>query len=367
MDAGQHYSFWERETFLAPCDLIIVGAGITGLSAGLFFKRNCPDARVMVMERGLFPTGASTRNAGFACLGSITEHLSDLEKESESHVKDRIRRRYEGLRLLKKELGEGQMGYDPCGGYELFRSTASFQKATAEMDRFNRWMEEITGQSLVYEARELEGYPMIYNRLEGALHPGRMMQALIRRAVEQDVEIKWGVRVQQIEEEGVRLDDGSLLTASRVLVAANGFSHRLLPDIGITPARGLVLVTNELKQLPWKGTFHHDRGYIYFRNIGSRLLIGGARNVAEEEEETDQFGINSRIERELIRFVSRVLRLQEGWQVEQRWSGIMGFTASKTPILRRVNSHCYVAAGLSGMGVALGMEVGRRAARMIES
>lgn len=359
-------SYWESDSFWGAYDLIVIGAGVVGLSAALFYKNNHPDARVAVLERGFIPQGASTRNAGFACIGSITENMADLEKESEEHIKTRIVRRYKGLKLLKETLGEQTIDYHPCGGYELFTSRQSFDRAAGNINRFNRWMVELLNEQSVFEARELEGFPVIFNRLEGSLHPGKMMQALVRKASAAGVEIKWNTPVTKTTANGVvSLQNGIELNAHHVLFAANGFIPRLLPNLNIRPARGYVFITNILEMMPWKGTFHHDKGYIYFRNIGNRLLIGGARNLAESEEETDRFGTNEIIKNHLMAFVSDVLKLPKRWHIEQEWSGIMGFTPTKTPIVKQLDHYRFIAAGLSGMGIAIGMGIGRDAAKMI--
>ena len=86
-------SYWERALYEQEYDLIVVGAGLTGQSVAHFFKKDHPDSRVLIIERGSFPIGASTRNAGFACIGTIGEHLADLEIESEEKVKTRIKER----------------------------------------------------------------------------------------------------------------------------------------------------------------------------------------------------------------------------------------------------------------------------------
>lgn len=360
-------SFWEQDSFLKPYDLVIIGAGIVGLSSALFYTQNHPQARIAVLERGFLPQGASTRNAGFACVGSIGEHIADMKKDTEENIKKRIVRRYEGLELLKSILGEKEIGYEHCGGYEFFRSQNSFQKFAREIDRFNRWMRELIGEDEVYSADELEGYPVIHNRLEGALHPGKMMQQLAYKVSETGVEIKWNSPVDKINREGeVHMIDGTVLKSEQILVAANGFVRRLIPDLAIKPARGLVIVTDEQKNMPWKGIFHHDKGYIYFRNVGNRLLIGGARNLDKENEETDRFGTNEKIRKHLVQFTSDVLKLKEDWKVAHEWSGIMGFSSTKTPIIKRIDEHRFVAAGLSGMGIAIGMEVGRSAADLLE-
>lgn len=366
MNTNFQFSYWDKETFLKKHDLIVIGAGIVGLSSALFYKRRHSDAKVLVLDKGFIPKGASTRNAGFACVGSITEYMADLEKESEEGIKDRIKNRYEGLNLLKETLGEQAIGYEPCGGYELFTDRQKFEEAAGSIPKFNSWMESLIGEKNVYSTGTLNGYRVIHNRLEGALHPGKMMQRLMDLVQLENIEIKWNAEVRRADSDGsVNLGKGILLHADNVLIAANGFVKKLLPDISISPGRGYVFVTNALNSMPWKGTFHYDRGYIYFRNIGNRLLMGGARNIATVQEATDQFGINEMIKDHLIQFSNEVLKLHDGWQIDVEWSGIMGFTDSKTPVLKKLDEHRHVAAGLSGMGVAIGTKIGKMAAAMM--
>src|SRR6185312_8405304 len=74
------FSYWERTAFVDHADVIIIGSGIVGLSAALHLKRQRPDLKVTVLERGFLPSGASTKNAGFACFGSLSEQLSYLKR-----------------------------------------------------------------------------------------------------------------------------------------------------------------------------------------------------------------------------------------------------------------------------------------------
>lgn len=366
MNTNYQFSYWEKDSFFKPYDLIVVGAGIVGLSSALFYKRQHSGARVMVLDKGFLPEGASTRNAGFACVGSVTEHVADLDIESEDGIKKRIQNRYEGLRLLRSTLGEENIGYEACGGYELFTDGDRFQEAAAYIPRFNMWMKELTGEEQVYKADTIHGYQVISNRLEGALHPGKMMQRYIRLAAGAGIELRWNANVSEVHEDGnIILEKGQHFKAAQILVAANGFVQKLLPALSIYPARGFVFVTNNLADMPWKGTFHHDRGYIYFRNIGKRLLVGGARNIDADEESTSEFGTNEKIKNHLLEFTTSILKLEKGWQVEHEWSGIMGFTESKTPVVQKLDSHRYVAAGLSGMGVAVGTKIGQEASALL--
>ena len=79
-------SHWEADSFFSNIDTLIVGAGIVGLSAALHLRAKFPNRRIVVVDRGPLPIGASTRNAGFACFGSMTELLDDLSNQPEDSV-----------------------------------------------------------------------------------------------------------------------------------------------------------------------------------------------------------------------------------------------------------------------------------------
>jgi len=102
-------SFWEQNSFL-KYDFIIVGSGIVGLSAAANLKEQLPDCSVLVLERGILPSGASTKNAGFACFGSLTEILSDFKTMGEVASLQLIARRWQGLQQLQQRLGAAAIG-----------------------------------------------------------------------------------------------------------------------------------------------------------------------------------------------------------------------------------------------------------------
>ena len=61
-------------------------------------------------------------------------------------------------------------------------------------------------------------------------------------------------------------------------------------------------------------------------------------------------------------FVHTVIKLPAHWEIEREWSGIMGFTETKSPSIEKIGSKTWQVAGLSGMGIALGMALGKKAA-----
>ncbi len=115
-------SYWEKNVWFNGLDLVVVGSGLVGLTTALFYKRRDPGSKVLVVERGLLPYGASTRNAGFACYGSPSELLDDLKQHTENEILERVRQRYLGFEKLLGLLGAEKLGYQATGGHELFRA-----------------------------------------------------------------------------------------------------------------------------------------------------------------------------------------------------------------------------------------------------
>ena len=108
-------SYWERDTWLGKVDYCIVGSGITGLTCALELRERHPGARIRVLEKGVFPQGASTKNAGFACFGSLTEILSDLQTHTGEEVVQLVADRWSGIRRLRTRLAS--IENSPARGY----------------------------------------------------------------------------------------------------------------------------------------------------------------------------------------------------------------------------------------------------------
>ena len=109
----------------------------------------------------------------------------------------------------------------------------------------------------------------------------------------------------------------------QVLICTNAFVKSLLPDLDVLPARGQVLLTEPIEGLKLKGTFHYDEGFYYFRNLGNRVLLGGARNKFFKEEETFSADVSEPVQQELERFLKEIILPGIPYQISQRWSGTM--------------------------------------------
>ena len=99
-----NYSYWEYNEWFKGNDFIIVGSGIVGLNCAIFLKEKYPKSKILILEKGIMPQGASSKNAGFACFGSTSELLNDLNNHSQEEVVELVTKRWEGLQLLRNIL-----------------------------------------------------------------------------------------------------------------------------------------------------------------------------------------------------------------------------------------------------------------------
>lgn len=369
-------SHWEFDTYFRDLDIAVIGGGIVGLNAAWALRRARPDLRVVVFERGSLPYGASTRNAGFACFGSVTEVMDDLERMPEAEVRALMARRYQGLRRLRENLGDDAIGYEPLGGWELIADDATMARCLDFLPTLNAWAAEFTGQPEAYAdgtAHLAEfGFGgtrhLIHNRAEGLVHTGHMMDALMRQAVASGVSLCHGARVERMDEDsdGVELHTQPFgpVRARRAVVCTNGFARQLLPALDVTPARAQVLVTDPIPGLRFRGAFHFDEGYYYFRNVGDQVLFGGARNLDFEGETTTEMVTTGLIQDRLERCLREVIIPGVDFRVQRRWSGIMGLGPTKSPIVQALSGTTVAAVRMGGMGVALGTLAGEEAAAL---
>jgi gamma-glutamylputrescine oxidase len=370
-------SVWEKESFYGPKDIIIIGSGLVGLWSAWHLKKKKPKLNIAIVDRGIIPTGASTRNAGFACFGSLTELVDNIAHDGEDAMLQLLEMRYKGLQRIRKTFRESDIDFDYCGGYELITNQYEKKDLKQHIENLNGLLKDITGKKKTFRFADdkiakfgLHNVThLIENKLEGQLHSGKLCQQLMLAVQSMGVII-----LNNIEITGIQNNNGSMvlgtdphvpLQAEQVLVCTNAFARQLLSNIHVKPARGQVLVTSPIEGLPLKGTFHYDEGFYYFRNLGNRVLLGGARNKAFEEETTTTMTITDTIQKELEQFLARYILRDREYTITDRWSGIMGMGNEKMPIVKEVSPQLFCAVRMSGMGVALAPVIGEQIADMM--
>ena len=371
-------SYWEK-TEMLEVDLLVLGGGITGMFCALTYRKQYPNARIAILERGLFPSGASTKNAGFACFGSLTELIEDSETMGMEPMMDLVKLRIEGLALLRETLSDDAMEYQKYGGYELFFE--SHPKVFEKIDEVNTRLYNIFNQ-LIYSKKNnkiksfgldtKKVHHLIENPFEGQIHTAKMMAALKSLVVQNHISFYTQTEVKgydfnpSINLLEVEIKEQRFKFQTRKLaLCTNAFTKHFYEETDLQPGRGMILVTKPIKNLQIKGAFHYNSGYYYFRNIEDRVLLGGGRELDFDSETTTAFGINPIIKEKLNSDLRSFILPEQDFEIEMEWSGIMAFGTNKVPLIRKLDHHVAMGVRLGGMGIAIGSKVGQATAKLL--
>lgn len=376
------FTFWDRDLlFPHPCDVAIIGGGFTGLSAAITIKRYRPTWHVVVIESEATGTLASARNAGFLCLGSPTELLRDIQNHGLPVVEEVLRCKIQGASLLLHYLKKTKLTYKKSVGYEFFSS--DFPEPVGLDDH----LETLNG--LMRAAGAPAHYFTYLNQAprawcpaahqpswvkmdwEGQIHPAAAVARLRLQFLNLGGVISTHHRIESIDIlPGYVLLQSALGTvqARQLLLANNAFVSQLIKSVKVDAHRAQVMITEPLNQLPFRGNVHFREGYLYARDVGQRLLIGGGRFLDFKGEQTDRLGTTDGIQSYLREQLSKLTAIHiDDLHVADQWSGIMGFTPAQLHPILEVKYHgkIVVAAGMNGMGTALGPYTGKKAAEML--
>lgn len=359
-------SIWEKESFYPAQDVVIVGAGLMGLWAAWELLQKNNRLRITILERAPAPLGASTRNAGFACFGSPTELLHDAATIGTDAMLAVAEMRYKGIQKIRQHFTEAEIGFEHCGGYECINMDYPHWHLLGEKIAWlNELLYNITGSRQIFQRCDeklttlgLRNFDaLIENVTEATLHSGKLVLALTQKVRAAGVTILYGMELlhweKNIDSIQLRTHQKITLSTRQLLFCTNGFSRSLVPELKVTPARGQIIVTSPIKGLGLKGSFHFDEGFYYWRDVGERVLIGGGRNMAFDEETTTDLAGSNQVKKALESFLAKHLAENFSYTIDYHWSGIMGFTEDKKPIVREISTGVFAAIACNGMGVAL--------------
>ena len=381
-------SVWEQSTYYAPKDVVIIGCGFVGLWTAFELIHKNPQLKITILERGVIPSGASTRNAGFSCFGSVSELIYDVQLMGEVNMLETVKMRYDGLQRIQKVFGKEDIDFDRFGGYELFEEGGAYDisKLDTDIAYLNKLLAPVlktpkkNGKYLpIYtnETKQIKklGFQQInalaYSPFEGQLNSAKLVLALQKAVQAKGVQILFNTEVKKFTNHtngvSIKTNLEATLETKQLLICTNGFTKKLVPNLDVVPARGQVFVTEPIPNLKFKGTFHFDEGFYYFRNIGNRLLLGGARNKDFKNEKTTSLETSKLIQKTLEAFMmNRILpKGSKKPKIELRWSGTMAMGDIKKPIIQQLQSNVYCAVRMSGMGVAIAPIVAQKAVKLM--
>ena len=344
------------------------------MHCALQLRERFPESKILILEKGILPQGASTKNAGFACFGSLSEIIDDLKSHSEEEVIQLVQKRWDGLQLLRKRLGDTALDFKPYGGYELFLKDddATYMECLQKLPFLNDLLRPLFRSDVF--SKEIDRFAFenikeytIFNPFEAQIDTGTMMQALLKEAISKDILILNQAEVTSFTDKNSSVElvvNDFTFSTNKLLFATNGFAGSLTNN-AVKPARAQVLITEPIPNLDIKGTFHLDKGYYYFRNFEDRILLGGGRNLDFEGETTTDLSQTEKIQNKLEDLLKNVILPNQEYKIAHRWSGVMGIGSHKNPIVSQLSENVYCGVRLGGMGVAIGSLIGKELADLI--
>lgn len=369
-------SFWINSIYKQTFDILVIGNGFTGMQVALQLKLTYPNQSIAIADQYYISKGASLRNAGFACFGSASEILDDIESsKNKQDVYDLVAMRYQGLQYLQEDFAD--FDYFQGNAHEVFleTETAQYNHCLAQLDEVNTNMKTITGLDQTYTTEKQHfnhsfQTHSIVNSLEGHLNTGKLYHQMQQKVIANGVFWIADFKVSSVTEKSpfhITSEKQEILKAHKVVSCINAFTPDIISNAPMSPARGQIMVTKPLQSNPLKGILHANKGYIYARDLGDRILIGGARDIDLKTEETYHCEENKKITSYLLDFVNHKLLKNEETTIDTTWSCIMGMSPDKggKPIIKEEQPGFWSCYRLGGMGVALSSVLARKVAEQV--
>lgn len=354
----------------AECDLCIVGAGFTGLSAALHAALE--GKSVMVLEASESGWGASGRNGGevlpglkllpdeiVAKMGSETgEQLCALSESGPDLVFELIERY--GINCEATRGGWIRQAHTKNAEAGLKDNMNQLLKRGYEVS----WLEE---EEAAAQLGTDAWCGAIFDPRGGTVQPFGYARGLCRAAQTEGAIVHGSSPVTSVAREGAALvikTPRGTVRSRKVLLATNaytGFHSKDLNDRlarSIMPVASFLLATEPLSDnlrstiLPDGQCFSDSRRFLLYgrKDASGRMLLGG-RGLLREPKGPEDFG---HIEAALM----ETYPMLADTKITHRWSGRLAVTSDYLPHVHEPEPGLLMALGYTGRGVALATAVG---------
>jgi glycine/D-amino acid oxidase-like deaminating enzyme len=356
------------------CDVAIIGAGYTGLSAALTLAR--AGRSVVVLDAGAPGQGASSRSGGMIGHGHRLSYLRLIERFGAEKAKALVREGMASLDFLKALItGEKiDAALQVCGRMRGASTAADYATMAREGDALRRDLGmpiEVLSKADVRRDVAADGYHGgLLFQTHGAVHPALFHQGLLQRARAAGALLAGYTPVTSVrrDSEGFAVDTarGSLRTAD-VVAATNADTGRITPGLArrLVPLPSFLIATEPLGESRVRSLIPNGRMIVetsakhrFLRPSpdGKRLVLGGraALHPIPLEQAADW------LTKELRTFFPSLADVQ----ISHVWTGNVAMTRSDLPGIGRRDGVWY-ALGCNGSGVALMPYLGHKLALKI--
>jgi glycine/D-amino acid oxidase-like deaminating enzyme len=357
-------------------DVVIVGAGYTGLAAARQLAR--AGASVTVIEREQAGWGASLRNGGQMLTGMKVEAATLVARYGESRARqlfDVATASIVGLETLIAEEGI-DCEYVRCGHICAAFKPAHFDAFREEQALLSRVFDhQVELVSRADQHREIGSdayHGVLVDQRSGGLNPARYVHGLAGAAAAAGATVVTGVGVTSMQRQPggwrVQTTAGELETQD-VLVATNGYTDAAAPALQrrFVPIGSYIIATEPLDErvagslLPRRRMAFDTKHFLYYFRVTTdrRLLFGGRAEFGRPTPDTTR-----RAAAILRRGMTTIFPDLAGARIDYAWSGNVAFTRDQLPHAGRLDD-VYYAGGYCGHGVAMATYLGEQIARRI--
>lgn len=365
----------------AEHDLVILGAGLTGLWTALSLKALEPGRDVAVVEQGIAAWGASGRNAGMLAEtidhthGLAIQHFGEAEAARLAVLGEQNARELTGF---IRERGIA-CDWEPTGRLMVSFTEAHLAEARRNVEIATRLgidthrllsREEV--QAMVHSPRYLGGLEV---RGGGILDPARYTDGLRREAERAGVRVYERTRVEAVEPDGagVRLRaNGAALRASKAILATSAYTHHLLPEVlhRFIPLYDYILVSELLtpaqwEAIGWKGRQGITDGRTFFNyyrpTADGRILWGTSEAAYYRGNRVDEGCDHSQRHYDSLKESwRRTFPQLAGLEWPYAWGGAICSTTRLTPFFgQALGGRAWYGLGFTGHGLGSTRVAGR--------
>lgn len=387
-------SYWEATAGPPPqglvplegsqsCDVAVIGAGYTGLSAALHLARDY-GVDVRVLEAGHIGWGASGRNGGFCCLSATKLSIQSMIKRyGLEETKRFYAAQLEGIELVDTLGAAESIAFDRQGDgtFTVAHKPARLSELTEEAEALTslfgvaaRVMSAEEFRAVGHDSTEQHG--ALHTAAGFALHPLKFLRGLAEAALRHGAQLHPGSRVvdwQRGDGKHRLVTSGGSLTAKRVIVATNGFSRDGLHEAlagRFLPALSSIIVTRpltteELAAQSWQTEtpISNTRDLLfYYRLLPDRRLLFGSRGDSRGDPDAA-----ARRRAWMVRRFGEVFPHWADVSISYSWRGLVCLTARLTPTVGRLDDDpsVWYGFGYHGNGVNSAPWTGMMLARLM--
>lgn len=341
-----------------PCDVLVVGGGLSGLSVARALT--AAGRAVRVLDRTAPGGGASGRNAGYVLATHVTSYPTMRRHLGADLSRRMLRLAQQNHALIRERFGRLAELRDV--GSLMLGVAGDAEEAAVLEDARALLIEDGVPAERVAVPAGLSGFDVALAIPEdGDIHPGRLILALTA-----DLEGRRGT-VSSIDRarHEVTLENGARLTYRTLVIATNAWTTDLLPEVSVSPQRAQMLCTAPVAPFLTRPCYA-GFGYEYFRQRpDGRVLLGGRRALFLESEATAQPDPSAPVQAALDAYLREHLPAAAAAPVEMRWAGTMGFSADELPLIGAVSADVHVIGGFTGHGLGTALAGAELLARAI--